>query len=299
MKEGVNMNLGMAYEYITGFKDDDELRASFNELTENTFGFNFVDFYENGFWGDKYIPCSVMDRGRIVANVSVNLMDFYVDGIKKRYIQLGTVMTDREYRGQGLSRYIMERVVSEYKDKFEAMYLFANDRVTDFYPKFGFVRAKEYCCSRNVDFTGMKRTIGKVNMEDKEERKKLLDTVEKIFPNDRLTMDNYGLYGFYLTGPMKDMVYYCGSQDAYAVVEIQDYTLLLHQVIADHKVDIERVIESFGEGIHKVVLGFPPIDDGGYEKNIYMPEYTNLFILGDGLDIIEKNRLMFPILSHA
>lgn len=293
------MNLGRAYEYITDFKDTNELRESFNDLTEKTFGFNFVDFYENGFWGDKYIPCSVMDSGRIVANVSVNLMDFYVDGVKKRYIQLGTVMTDKEYRGQGLSRYIMERVVSEYKDKYEAMYLFANDKVTDFYPKFGFVRAKEYCCMRNVDFTGKKRTIGRVNMENKEDRAKLLNTVKEIFPNDRLTMDNYGLYGFYLTGPMKDMVYYCGSQDAYAVAEVQDGELFLHQVIADHKVYIERVIESFGEDIHKVVLGFPPIDDEGYEKKPYMAEDTNLFILGDGLDIIEKNRLMFPILSHA
>lgn len=293
------MNLGRAYEYITGFKDDDELRASFNQLTEKTFGFNFVDYYENGFWGADYIPCSIMDRGRIVANVSVNLMDFYVYGIKKRYIQLGTVMTDKEYRNQGLSRYIMERVIEEYKDKCEAMYLFANDKVTDFYPKFGFVRAKEYCCSRNVSFTGKKRTIEKVNTEDKESREKLLDAAKRIFPNDNLTVYNYGLYGFYLTGPMKDMVYYCGSQGAYVVGEIKDGILLLHQVIADHKVDIERVVESFGEEIHKVILGFPPMDNKGYEKQLYMPEDTNFFILGDGLDIIEKNKLMLPILSHA
>lgn len=295
----VNTNLGKAYEYITDFKDNDELRASFNDLTEKTFGFNFVYYYENGFWGDSYIPCSIMDSGRIVANVSVNLMDFYVDGVKKRYIQLGTVMTDKEYRCQGLSRYIMEKVISEYKDKCEAMYLFANDKVTDFYPKFGFVKAKEYCCSKNVDLTGKKRTMEKVDMANKEDREKLLGTVNKIFPNDYLTMHNYGLYGFYLTGAMKDMVYYCTSQDAYAVGEIMDDTLLLHQVIADHRVDIERVVESFGEGLHKVVLGFPPIDDECYEKELYMPEDTNLFILGNGLDIIEKNRLMFPILSHA
>lgn len=293
------MNLGSAYEYITNFKDNDELRASFNELTEKIFGFNFVDFYENGFWGDNYIPCSIVDRGRIVANVSVNLMDFYVDGVKKRYIQLGTVMTDIEYRGQGLSRYIMERVISEYKDKCEAMYLFANDDAADFYPKFGFVKAKEYCCSRKVDSSGKNRYIRKVNMDNKEDREKLLSTVKNIFPNDRLTMDNYGLYGFWLTGFMNDMVYYCGSLDAYAVAEVQDDELFLHQVIAAHKVYIERVIESFGEDIHKVVLGFPPIDDEGYEKKPYMAEDTNLFILGDGLDIIEKNRLMFPILSHA
>lgn len=144
LKEGIPMNLGRAYEYITGFRDDEKLRASFNDLTEKTFGFNFVDYYKNGFWGENYIPCSIMDNGRIVSNVSVNLMDFYADGIRKRYIQLGTVMTDKEYRGQGLSRYLMERVVSEYKHKCEDMYLFANANATEFYPKFGFIRSPEH-----------------------------------------------------------------------------------------------------------------------------------------------------------
>ena len=293
------MNLGRAYEYVTNFKDDNELRQSFNLLTERVFGFNFVDYYENGFWGEKYIPCSIMDSGRIVANVSVNLMDFYVDGVKKRYIQLGTVMTDKEYRNQGLSRYLMERVVSEYKNKCEGIYLFANDGVTDFYPKFGFVRGREYRCSKNVYFPGKPRTIRKVDMKDNESREALFRVIRSIYPNDRLTMDNYGLYGFYLMGPMIDMVYYCEDQDAYAVGEIHDNTLLLHQVISDHRIDVEAVIEAFGEGIEKVVLGFPPIDDESYEKEPYLAEDTNFFIQGEALEVIEKNNLIFPILSHA
>jgi hypothetical protein len=64
-------------------------------------------------------------------------------------------------------------------------------------------------------------------------------------------------------------------------------------------VDVEKVIEAFGEGIHKVVLGFPPIEDKGYEKELYTPEDTNFFVLGNKLESIEKNKLMFPILSHA
>lgn len=72
------------------------------------------EWFQNGFWGEKYIPCSLVDGEKVIANVSVNRMDFNLDGIEKHYIQLGTVMTDKAYRGQGLSRYLMEKVIEEY-----------------------------------------------------------------------------------------------------------------------------------------------------------------------------------------
>jgi hypothetical protein len=42
---------------------------------------------------------------KVIANVFTNLIDFDIDGTKKHYAQIGTVMTGQDYRGQGLSRY--------------------------------------------------------------------------------------------------------------------------------------------------------------------------------------------------
>lgn len=106
----------MKYTYIKSYKDNDKMRKSLNELTEKTFGFNFENWYSNGFWGDKFIPHSLVDGDKIIAHGSVSLMDFDLDGIGKHYIQIGTVMTDKNYRGEGLSRYLMERVIDEYKE---------------------------------------------------------------------------------------------------------------------------------------------------------------------------------------
>lgn len=52
-------------------------------------------------------------------------------------------MTDVKYRDQGLLRIIMEKVIAEWKDKCELIYLFANDSVLDFYPKFGFDKVQQ------------------------------------------------------------------------------------------------------------------------------------------------------------
>lgn len=89
----------MQYKYITNYKNNDILRKSFNELTEKTYSFNFVEWFQNGFWDENYIPYSLADGEKIIANVSVNKMDFMLDGAEKRYIQIGTVMTDKAYGG--------------------------------------------------------------------------------------------------------------------------------------------------------------------------------------------------------
>ena len=60
-------------QIIKKYRDKEELRKSFNELAKKTFGLNFEDWYQNGFWGDNYNPYSIVMDGRIVANVSVNM----------------------------------------------------------------------------------------------------------------------------------------------------------------------------------------------------------------------------------
>lgn len=88
----------MKYTYIIDYKDNDNLRKSFNELTERTYGFNFEKWYSDGFWKEKYISYSIVHNEKVISNVSVNIMNFNMDGIEKHYIQLGTVMTDKRNR---------------------------------------------------------------------------------------------------------------------------------------------------------------------------------------------------------
>ena len=89
-----------------------------------------------------------MDGNKLVANESVSIMKINILEEERIYIQIGTVMTDEEYRNQGLSRFLMEKVLSEWENKCDCIYLFANDTVLDFNPKFGFERVYEYQCSQ-------------------------------------------------------------------------------------------------------------------------------------------------------
>jgi GNAT superfamily N-acetyltransferase len=287
----------MKYTYIKSYKDNDKMRKSLNELTEKTFGFNFENWYSNGFWGDKFIPHSLVDGDKVIAHVSVSLMDFDLDGKEKHYIQIGTVMTDKNYRGQGLSRYLIERVIDEYKENSDGIYLFGNDSVINFYPKFGFIRSKEYQYSKDVFLINNIKKIQQVDMSDKVKWEDFFNTVSNSVSNHRFTMNNLGLIAFWTR--WSSSIYYLAEEDTYIIADVKGENLFIKQIIASHKVNLETVINSFGNDIKKVTLGFTPYDATGYTMDEYHKEDCTLFILGKDLEIIENKKLIFPTLSHA
>ena len=138
------------YGFAKDFKHDQKLRRSFNQLTEATFGFSLENWYQDGLWGDYYIPYSLLRGDQVISNVSINRIEFDIENERKVGIQIGTVMTDENYRHRGLNRFIMEQVMNDWKDRADFIYLFANNSVLDFYPKFDFQIIDEYQHSKKI-----------------------------------------------------------------------------------------------------------------------------------------------------
>ena len=285
----------MRIEY--NYREDENLRRSFNELAEKVFGLNFENWYKNGFWKDNYIPYSVIEDEKIVSNVSVNICSMNYDGRIVKLIQLGTIMTDPDYRGRGYSKALMERVISDYKDKVDGIYLFANDSVLDFYPKFGFRIGKEYQYSKDVD-NNCETQVVLVSMTDKEAWDKMVRIINEKDQNSRFYMvENTGLYMFYLSQFMQENTFYIESCDSYAVAEIEDDTLILHTIFG--KGDVDQVISAFGNKIKKVVLNFAPKNIHGFVENELHEEDTTLFVMGKFFEKIKDEKLMFQAITHA
>lgn len=279
-------------------RQNDTLRAAFNDLTRATFGFDFSDWYSAGHWGELYIPHVLTDGKKVVSNISVNLMRFRIDDVDKNYIQLGTVMTDQAYRNQGLNRSIMERILAEYRDQVDGIYLFANDSVLNYYPKYGFrpVTETEYFLTRGAFSAAQPYTLLPVAAEA------LYEAVSAGTPNpnDGMYMsENLGLYQFWCTMEFSESIYRIPELDALVVADAEDGLLRIHQVIGSQSVDLFRLAASFGTAIQEVVFGFTPGDRAGLSSRPHKEEDTTLFILGDDLNRIEADGLLFPTFSHA
>ncbi len=62
--------------FYKDYKNNEELRKIFNELATLIFGLNFESWYKKGYWNNRYIPFSYAEGDKVIANVSVNLLDF-------------------------------------------------------------------------------------------------------------------------------------------------------------------------------------------------------------------------------
>lgn len=299
----------MKYEFCNKVRDNDILRESFNELTRRTFGFDFVGWYEAGQWGDFYIPQVLLDGEKVVSNVSVNIMQFDVQGVKKNYIQLGTVMTDNAYRGRGLNREIMERILAEYKDKVDGIYLFGNDEVVNYYPKFGFKPAKGYEYYLSCENAGGVKAyvLEKVDMQDVAQAEKLYDfmrayevNANEQNQNDAMYMsENVNLFQFWLGAGYGDSVYYLPEMNAYAILEVDGDRVLICQIFGKAEADILRLAKAANKDVAEVVLGYTPVQKEKYLVRERKEEDCTMFIIGEDLACMEEKKMMFPVLSHA
>ena len=291
------------------YRDDKEELASFNELTRNTFCFDFTGWHAAGYFREFYVPHVILEDGNVVSNVSVNKMQFDMSGEIKNYVQLGTVMTDKAHRGQGLNREIMEAILQEYADKVDGIYLFGNDSVLEYYPKFGFVPCKEYeyYLPYEKENDAAPYTLEKVDMSDAEQVKKLDAVIEKYFQekdvpneNDALYMsENLDLYHFWLDAEHAENVYFIPEVQAYVILSVESDKLMIYQIFGKQKVDIIRVAKAFGGELTEILLGYTPVHKEEFCVREHKEEDCTLFILGEDLKCISETQMMFPVLSHA
>jgi len=243
----------------------------------------------------------LVDGAKIVANVSVNVIDFMVLGEKKTYVQIGTVMTDADYRGLGLSRFLMEKVLEEWESKVDLIYLFANDSVLDFYPKFGFEAYHEYQYVAHVSKKDCASKVRKLNMANVQNQELVYKIVQQAVTFSKISMtDNDELVMFYCTSFMADQVYYIEDEDVVVIYKLEEDTLFLYDVFSHNTVELEHIIQTIASNqTKKVVFGFTPMDLSNYGKNLLKEGDTTLFIKGDKKSPFGLEDLMFPVLSHA
>ncbi|HAU0495546.1 TPA: GNAT family N-acetyltransferase [Legionella pneumophila] len=288
--------------FFKGYQQEDKKRTAFNALAVKTFDLSFEEWYQSGYWRDKYIPYTLFDGDQAVANVSVNIMDFSIFGHKQRTIQLGTVMTDDAYRNQGLSRMLMEKVFEDWKADNHLIYLFANSTVWGFYPKLGFKSVKEYQYQRTTTPKTQANFV-KLNMNQKENREQLYEYAQNTYPFGKISMqENADLVMFYCITVYKDNVFYLPELGVIAIAEIKGRQLHLLDVYSKEEHNLDDIIHALSdETIDTVRLGFVPKDCSSYEI-IPVDEQAKdemLFVEEDKTSLFDENQLMFPLLSHA
>ena len=65
----------MNYQLVKQVRENNILRKSFIDLAVKTFDLSFEEWYQQGYWTDAYIPYAFVERNKIIANASANIID--------------------------------------------------------------------------------------------------------------------------------------------------------------------------------------------------------------------------------
>ena len=257
----------MGLRFAKAYREHDKLRKSFFRLARGTFGLDFAPWYQGGWWTDHYIPYSFIDGEEVVANVSVNRMELEHAGNRHYGIQVGTVMTRPECRGRGLCRRLLERVLEEWQDHCDILYLLANDSVLD--------------------------------LSEEGDRKLLLDCYQASNPSSALAaVGDPGLLMFYCGGALREHLYYAGDARTVIVAERAGDTLLCHDLLGEGAA-LELAGRLAGPGIERVTWGFTPKDPAGMRREQLQEEDTTLFLLEGTGAWFRRGDLRLPALSRT
>ncbi|MEK4524571.1 GNAT family N-acetyltransferase [Paenibacillus sp. FSL H8-0104] len=244
--------------FMKNYKNNEVLRKSFFELAVNTFEINFEDWYQQGYWGERYIPYSYVDGDQVIANVSVNILELIIHGEKKKAIQIGTVMTHPDYRGKGLSTRLMNKVLEEYENKYDYMYLFANESVLDFYPKFGFTPVEEHLFS--INYTAKKSpepaNIRKLNVTNADDLRLIQKLASERLPVSRhfATQHAQGILMFYCLNVFSDDIYYLENENIIVIYQKEDNHIELFDVVSLNEMNMKDILDKIADATDDIVL---------------------------------------------
>lgn len=279
---------GMYVELRKNVRENKDLRDSFNQLAEDTFGIHFGQWHARGYWTEKYVPFSYIEGDRVIANVSVNLIDFIMAGEEKKAIQIGTVMTHPDCRNRGLSTDLLKSVLAQYRNQVDFVYLFANQNVLEFYPKFGFQAQQETL------FSMVPGTVGKVNarkldMEEDADRDLAYGIARDRLPvSNRFGTKNTGeLFMFYALYAFPDNLYYLEEEDAVVMFQRDGERIDLFDVACRENVDVRKIAEKLADGdTRQIVFHFTPEETEGMQTDAFHGDDV-LFVLpmksGEGI----------------
>lgn len=293
------------YQLISDYKHIETYKESFFALAKQTFKLDFKEWDDKGFWKDNYICYSYVNKDQIIANASISRMVLTSNGKEYKALQVGTVMTHPDYRHQGLSAKLMNHIIDKYEKEYDFIYLFANNTVLDFYPRFGFEKIQESSYSlKTQDMkkqVAQKSNLRKLDVNDQADFNLIKEFAAKRMPvSSRLGAKDFeGLLMVYILFVFRDAIYYIEEEDAIVILEQEDNQLHIFDIVSKKPIDVEVVVHHvIADSTQIVHFYFMPDSDNENIQCKLITETDDTLFVRPSLKVEVKD-VLFPLTSHA
>jgi GNAT superfamily N-acetyltransferase len=278
-----------SHEYIKILKDNNELIKSYDCFTQEVFSFDLEYWRTAGHWKNQYFPNALIINNQVVANVSACIMQLQLNDKAIQAIQLGAVGVLPEYRGKGLARNLMGKVLEEYK-QFPLIFLFASDDVSEFYLKCGFRRVNEGVPFINIENVLQQAEPLKITKESEHIKRLVNRNLQySAFIDAR---GNESIYQFHLMYNFADNIFYVEEKDIVFIAEYEDDTVNLYDIMSANQITFDEVkAYILKEDTKKVCFHFTP-DWLNVDYEVVKRKDNALYVYGEFLEHMDNCR--FP-----
>jgi GNAT superfamily N-acetyltransferase len=232
-----------------------DFKSRLNALMSDVFGFNFEAWQQRGFWNDDYCYYSAFEGGQLLSCASAYRMDMLLAGEVVECIQVGGVATRPDRRGEGLARQVMNFLLAHYPGK--PIFLFPNETVLDFYPRFGFrlTHDRRPVIRQMVTQTTEKMqalTIDDVKvgyyLEHRSQYSKVMDCTNSIPVN-----------WFHMMSEFKNSIYEIPDFGVLLVAGQKGERLTVYDIVATRPVTFIQILPCLNfSGVKTIAFGFNP-----------------------------------------
>jgi GNAT superfamily N-acetyltransferase len=230
-------------------------RAQINDLMQAVFGFTFERWFARGLWPEDYTLYSILAEGRMLAHAAAFRMDLIVNGHEVEAYQIGSVATRADQRGQGLSRQVIEFILAQHSGA--PFFLCPNERVLDFYPRFGFRLLHDRQPRVRLHLDNPPGALQPLNVD----APRVGDYLRRqaCFSRSFDCRNAAPIHWFHLLYNYPEQIYALPGLDALLVAEQAGETLTLVDLFAAHPLKFEELLPHLGfRGVEEIRFGFNP-----------------------------------------
>ena len=252
-----------------------------------------------GGWDAGYRVFALADGERIVASAGLSAVDLLLHGQPVRGWQLGAVGTDPAYRRRGLQRSVMTRLLAECPPD-DLVFLFANDSVLDFYPRFDFQRGREQLFGAEHHAAPSGTPLRVLDLDSKGDRALLSRVAARAEPiTDLFGARDYGrTLLWYLCNFHRDHMRYVAEHDSVIVAEQVDSTLYVYDVLTRVAFPLASQLPRLIQApIERLEFAFTPSRD--WPSALPTREYTESPLFIRGRHQLPTTAFKFPTLAQT
>lgn len=225
---------------------DSDKHPAFFRFVDTVFGNGRTETWtmwrDRGGWTVDYEVFALVQEGAIVGTIGRSRMHLVIEGENRVGYQLGAVAVLERFRGRGIARQLMEWVIDSLDAAEQPIILFADSRVHDFYPRFGFQRLPQQCSVEATVLHPSGEQSPHWAVSDFTDRARLADLCARARPTrGRLTARDYGWLALWNLTCEPVTLAWLPEHDAAVAFTVEDDRLIVHDVLATAPFDLLRV----------------------------------------------------------